>query len=74
MPEIARIALLISCARELSFDEMLRFEQDLKPQRARDFDLVYLPGESPIKGLCPARSCQKEIARRVTQSNNDGAS
>jgi hypothetical protein len=63
MPETARIATLMSCAKELSFDEILLFVQDLKTQCARDFDVVYLPRESPIQGLCPTRGCQKEIAR-----------
>lgn len=63
MPELSRIAALMSCNRELSFDETLLFVQDLQSQCARDFDVVYLPGESPIRGLCPARGCQKEIAR-----------
>jgi hypothetical protein len=63
MPEISRIATLMSCTRDLSFDEMLLFVQDLQSQCARDFDVVYLPGESPVEGLCPARGCQKEIAR-----------
>lgn len=63
MPEISRIAELMSCKRELSFDEMLLFVQNPQIQCARDFDVIYLPGGSPTQGLCPARGCQKEIAR-----------
>ena len=63
MPEISRIATLMSCTKELSFDEMLLFVQDLKTQCSRDFGVVYLPSESPIHGFCPVRSCQEEIAR-----------
>lgn len=65
MPEIARIATAMSCTKELSFDEKLLFVQDLQTQCARDFDVVYLPNESPIQGLCPAKGCQTNIARLV---------
>ncbi|KAJ5475343.1 hypothetical protein N7539_008409 [Penicillium diatomitis] len=70
MPELSRIAALMSCNRELSFDEMLLFVQDLQSQCALDFDVVYLPGESPTQGLCPARGCRKQIAR-ITKSERN---
>lgn len=60
MPEIARIATVMSCTKKLSFDEMLLFVQDLKSQCARDFDVVYLPGESPIQGRCAAVCCHED--------------
>jgi hypothetical protein len=61
MPEIPRIAMWMSCTRELSFDEKLLFVQDLQAQCTRDFDVVYLPNESPIQGVCPAKGCQLSI-------------
>ncbi|KAJ5500694.1 hypothetical protein N7453_009745 [Penicillium expansum] len=50
MPEVARIATAMSCNKELSFDEKLLFVQDLQTQCARDFDVTYLPNESPTQG------------------------
>lgn len=63
MPETARIATLMLCTKELSFDEMLLFVQDLRAQCARDFDVIYLPGEAPTWGHCPAQDCQTSMAR-----------
>ncbi|KAJ6132502.1 hypothetical protein N7471_007717 [Penicillium samsonianum] len=51
----------MSYTKELSFDEMLLFVQDLKSQCARDFDVVYLPGESPIQGRCPAGGYHEDV-------------
>ncbi|OQE73307.1 hypothetical protein PENNAL_c0089G11954 [Penicillium nalgiovense] len=61
MPEIARISTLMSSDRELSFNEMLLFVDDLKAHCERDFGVAYLPRESPIQGRCPARGCLEEI-------------
>lgn len=61
MPEFARISTLMSFDGVLSFNEMLLFVEDLKTYCGRDFDVVYLPQESPIAGRCPARGCHKEI-------------
>jgi hypothetical protein len=61
MPEIARISTLMSSDRELSFDEMLIFVDDLKAHCERDFDVAYLPRQSPVLGRCPARNCLEEI-------------
>jgi hypothetical protein len=63
MPEVARIAMTMSRIKELSFDEKLLFVQDLQAQCARDFDVVYLPNETPIQEVCPAKGCQLSIAR-----------
>ena len=63
MPEVARIAKAMSCTKELSFDEKLLFVQDLQTQCVRDFDVVYLPNESPVQGLCPVKDCQINISR-----------
>ncbi|KAJ5829188.1 uncharacterized protein N7525_007441 [Penicillium rubens] len=62
MPEVARIATAMSSTKELSFDEKLLFVEDLQTQCLRDFDVVYLPNESPVQGLCPVKGCQINIA------------
>ncbi|KAI3240761.1 hypothetical protein DTO012A7_2460 [Penicillium roqueforti] len=61
MPELAHISTLMSSDRELSFDEMLLFVDDLKTYCERDSDVAYLPRESPIQDRCPARDCLAEI-------------
>ena len=61
MPELAHISTLMSSDRELSFDEMLLFVDDLKTYCERDVDVAYLPRESPIQDRCPARDCLEEI-------------
>lgn len=43
MPEITKILILMSSDKELSFDEMLAFVDDLKILYERDFDVVYFP-------------------------------
>ncbi|KAJ5139024.1 uncharacterized protein N7515_003872 [Penicillium bovifimosum] len=58
MPEIARIATAMSRTTELSFEEKIMFVKDLQTQCFRDFDVVYLPNESPIHSACPAKACQ----------------
>ncbi|KAJ5711789.1 hypothetical protein N7488_005945 [Penicillium malachiteum] len=61
MPEIARISPLMSSDRELYSDEMLLFVEDLKTHCERDFDVAYLPHESPIQGHCPDEACLQEM-------------
>jgi hypothetical protein len=61
MSEFARVSTLMSSDKELSFNEMLLFVEDLRTHCDRDFDVVYLPHESPIRGRCPTRGCHKEI-------------
>jgi hypothetical protein len=63
MPEIARIARSMSCTEELSFDEMLLFVQDIQMHCERNFDVIYLPNQSPVQGFCPVKGCQLPIAR-----------
>ncbi|KAJ5291551.1 hypothetical protein N7478_000802 [Penicillium angulare] len=61
MPELANISSLMSSDKELSFDRMLAFVDDLKTLCERDFDVVYLPRESPVQGRCPAKDCLKRM-------------
>lgn len=63
IPEVTRIATAISYTKELSFNEKLLLVQDLQTQCARDFDIVYLPNQSPVHRLCPAKGCHISIAR-----------
>jgi hypothetical protein len=63
MPEVGRIATAMALTTELSFEEKLLFVQDLQTQCSRDFDVVYLPNEEPIEGLCPSKHCQVNIER-----------
>ncbi|KAJ5274114.1 hypothetical protein N7478_009239 [Penicillium angulare] len=63
MPEVARIATAMSCTKELSFDEKLLFVQDLQTQCVPDFDVVYLPNESPVQGLCHVKGCPNQYRK-----------
>lgn len=65
MPELARITSWMTSDGELSFHEMILLVDDLKTHCERDFDVVYLPNESPIQGRCPVKGCQQEVARCV---------
>ncbi|KAJ5415013.1 hypothetical protein N7509_000111 [Penicillium cosmopolitanum] len=61
MPELARIAASMSCTDELTFEKKLSFVEDLRILCSRKEDVIYLPNEEPIEGLCPAKDCQIEI-------------
>lgn len=63
MPELARIAMAMACTTELTFEEKLSFVGDLHTLCSRKEDVIYLPNEHPIEGLCPAQGCQLEIER-----------
>ncbi|KAK1141018.1 hypothetical protein N8T08_009675 [Aspergillus melleus] len=61
MPEMGCIAETLSSAEPLSHEEKLLFGNQLLTQCRRDYDVVYLPGESPINGYCPVDTCQDNI-------------
>jgi hypothetical protein len=61
MPEIGRLAEIMSSTDPMSFDEKLLFMKDLQKQCSRDFDIIYLPNEAPVNGKCPIASCQKDV-------------
>ncbi|KAJ5975642.1 hypothetical protein N7481_009349, partial [Penicillium waksmanii] len=63
MPELAHIATTMSCTTELTFEEKLSFVEDLHTICSRKEDVIYLPNEQPIEGLCPANGCQLKIER-----------
>jgi hypothetical protein len=63
IPEFPRISTLMNFDGELLFDEVLLFVEDLKNHYKRDFDIIYLPQESPVKSRCPATGYNKEITQ-----------
>lgn len=50
MPELGRLAAIISSNEPLSFDEKVVVVNDLYTQCLHDFSVVYRPGEEPIEG------------------------
>lgn len=61
MPELGRLAAIMSSNVPLSFDEKAVVVRDLYTQCLRDFDVVYRPGEEPVEGLCPVASCSHSL-------------
>lgn len=61
MPEMGNIAETLCSAEPLTHDHKLLFGSQLLTQCRRDYDVVYLPGESPINGHCPVDTCQDNI-------------
>jgi hypothetical protein len=61
MPELGRMAAVMSSKESLSFDEKVVVVKDLYTQCLRDFDVVYRPGEEPVEGRCPVKSCGKSL-------------
>jgi hypothetical protein len=61
MPEVRYIAETLCSAEPLTHDQKLLFGSQLLTQCRRDYDVVYLPGESPIDGHCPVDTCQHNI-------------
>ncbi|KAJ5139397.1 uncharacterized protein N7515_004245 [Penicillium bovifimosum] len=61
MPEIGRLAAIMSSTEPMSFDEKLLFMKDLQKQCSREYDIIYLPNEAPIHGKCPIESCQEDV-------------
>lgn len=59
MPELGRLAAVMSSNEPLSFDEKASVVKDLFTQCLRDFDVVYRPGEEPVEKRCPVASCRK---------------
>lgn len=61
MPELGRLAAIMSSNEPLSFDEKVVVVNDLYTQCLRDFDVVYRPGEEPVEGQCPVTGCGKSL-------------
>ncbi|RHZ54243.1 uncharacterized protein CDV56_106367 [Aspergillus thermomutatus] len=68
MPELGRLAAIMSSKEPLSFDEKAVAVKDLYTQCLRDFDVVYRPGEEPLDGRCPVDGCDFESMRGATTS------
>lgn len=63
MPELGRLAAMMSSNEPLQSDEKLAVIKDLYVHGNWDFDVVYRPGEYPVNGLCPNLKCKKDIRR-----------
>lgn len=63
MPELGRLAAMMSSNEPLQSDEKLAVIKDLYVHGNWDFDVVYRPGEYPVDGLCPNLKCKKDIRR-----------
>lgn len=58
MPELGRLAAIMSSNEPLSFHVKASVVRDLYIQWLRDLSVVYRPGE----GRCPLTSCNKDLA------------
>lgn len=63
MPELPCIAATMSSTEPLSFDERLLFAKRLLTQCHRDYDVMYLPNESPVDGKCPVTTCRENTEK-----------
>ncbi|KAI9045863.1 uncharacterized protein KD926_007166 [Aspergillus affinis] len=72
MPELGRLAAVISSNEPLSFNEKASVVRDLFTQCTRDFTVTYRPGEEPVEGRCPVASCGKllETIKRPSRSTH----
>lgn len=50
MPELGCLAAVMLLKESLLFDKKVVVVKDLYTQCLRDFDVVYHPGEEPVKG------------------------
>ena len=50
MPELSCLAAIMLSSEPLSFDEKVIVVNDLYTQCLHNFDMVYHPGEEPVKG------------------------
>lgn len=63
MPELGRLAAVMSGNEPLSFDQKIVVAKDLHTHIARNFDVFYRPGEEPCNGLCPVDGCGQVMQR-----------
>lgn len=66
MPEVGYIAETLCSAEPLTHDQKLSFGNQLLTQCRRDYDVIYLPGESPVNGHCPVDTCQYYVEELVS--------
>ncbi|CDM37173.1 unnamed protein product [Penicillium roqueforti FM164] len=45
----------------MSFNKKLLFIKDLQKQYSWDYNVIYLPNETPVNGKCPIASCQGDV-------------
>lgn len=66
MPELGRLTGIMSCNKPLTYHEKASVVEDLHTHCLRDFSVVYLPGEDPVKGRCPVENCKKDLRLLAT--------
>ncbi|PYH99229.1 hypothetical protein BO71DRAFT_415712 [Aspergillus ellipticus CBS 707.79] len=59
MPELGRLAAVISSNQSLSFDEKASVVHDIHTHCLRELDVVYLPDEELQEGRCQVPACIK---------------
>ncbi|KAH2707688.1 hypothetical protein KXW29_007424 [Aspergillus fumigatus] len=59
MPELGRLVTVMSSDEPLEFEAKRAVVEDLVIHCQRDYDVVYLPGQEPVEGRCPAYGCGK---------------
>ncbi|KAH2822125.1 hypothetical protein KXW76_007878, partial [Aspergillus fumigatus] len=59
MPELGRLVTVMSSDEPLEFEAKRTVVEDLVIHCQRDYDVVYLPGQEPVEGRCPAHGCGK---------------
>ncbi|KAF4227251.1 hypothetical protein CNMCM8980_005978 [Aspergillus fumigatiaffinis] len=59
MPELGRLVTVMSSDEPLEFEAKRAVVEDLVIHCQRDYDVVYLPGQEPVEGRCPAHGCGK---------------
>lgn len=63
MPERGRLARMMSLRQVISVEERRQVIEDLCSLANRDCTTIYLPGESPIDGVCPVQGCDMKMER-----------
>ena len=63
MPERGRLARIMVSGRVISNEERRQVIEDLFSLASQGYTTIYLPGESPINGVCPARGCDVTMQR-----------
>ncbi|KAI2844070.1 hypothetical protein CBS12448_9977 [Aspergillus niger] len=70
MPELGRLAAVISSNQALSFDEKASVVNDIHTHCLRQFDVVYLPGEEPQEGRCRVPACGEFVEHMKKPNRN----
>ena len=60
-PERGRIAKMMTANQKATGQERKQSIEDLCSLISRDYNVLHLPGEKPINGLCPVKGCGIEV-------------